>query len=64
MNKTNKKIKQLEEAISREFMEDDQQDAWFSISPIMESVFYWGMKNIPAKEIDKILAYHKKFYKN
>ena len=59
MKKTNKKRKQLEEAISREFMEDNKE-AWLTISPVMESVFYWGMRNIPAKEIDRILAYHKK----
>ena len=55
----NKKRKQLEEAIGKEFMEDNGE-AWLTISPVMESVYYWGMRNIPAKEIDRILAYHKK----
>ena len=59
MKKINRKRKELEEAISQEFMEDDQE-AWLCVSPIMESVYYWGMRNIPAKEIDRILAYHKK----
>jgi len=59
MKKKNIKRKQLDEAISREFMEDEQE-AWLTVSPIMESVYYWGMRNIPAKEIDRILAYHKK----
>ena len=43
----------------KEFMEDNGE-AWLTISPVMESVYYWGMRNIPAKEIDRILAYHKK----
>ena len=59
MKKKNIKRKQLDEAISREFMEDEQ-GAWLTISPVMESVYYRGMRNIPAKEIDRILAFHKK----
>ena len=55
MKKMNKKRKQLEEAIGKEFMEDNGE-AWLTISPVMESVYYWGMRNIPAKEIDRILA--------
>ena len=60
MKKINRKRKELEEAIGQDFMEAGAEE-WFEMSALMQSVYHWGLRNIPAKEIDRILAYHKKF---
>jgi hypothetical protein len=58
MKKKNIKRKQLNKAISQDFMNPETEKS--DMTPVMQSVFYWGVRNIPAKEIDRILAYHKK----
>jgi|TARA_R110002020_G_scaffold278064_2_gene493488 hypothetical protein len=57
MKKTNKKRKQLDKAISQDFMNPETEKS--DMTPVMESVYFWGLRNIPEREIDRILSNNK-----
>jgi len=49
--------KQLDKLITDDFMNNSvMQD----MSPIMSEVYYWGMLNIPQKEMKRIIKLRKK----